>query len=177
MDPILLVCPGGSLRLPDPALVLVDREDGGNLIVDPPRAVWDRSELSPEELTAFSFLVAAAGRAMLDTLPQLEGGCINYWDAGNWALNVDADPPGPKTGNVHRRLHLHLLGRSRAASNPALKWGEAPIFPPFADRHKWAARNRQLTGGECRDVVIRATALLTDKYAMDPSRIESTATT
>ena len=31
--------------------------------------------------------IVQAGRAMLDVLPQLENGCINYWEAGNWALN------------------------------------------------------------------------------------------
>ena len=51
---------------------------------------------------------------MLATLPQLKGGCINYWEAGNWALHGDADPRGPKTPEAHRRVHLHLLGRQRA---------------------------------------------------------------
>lgn len=40
----------------------------------------------------WSFLVAATGRAMINALPQLEGGCVNYFDAGNWALH-DAAPP------------------------------------------------------------------------------------
>jgi hypothetical protein len=35
----------------------------------------------------WSFLVTAAGKAMLDVLPQLQGGCINYFDAGNWQLH------------------------------------------------------------------------------------------
>ena len=83
--------------LPDEKLVLVDRSDGGNLIVNPPRDVWERSELTPAELVAWSFLVAATGRAMIDVLPQLEGGCVNYWEAGNWALHHDAEPAGPKT--------------------------------------------------------------------------------
>ncbi|MGZ5446485.1 MAG: hypothetical protein ACXWLY_31685 [Thermoanaerobaculia bacterium] len=77
----LFTSSGGSIVLPE--LVLVDREDGGNLIVEPPRDVWERSELTAEELTLWSFLIAATGRAMLDVLPQLEGGCINYWEAGN----------------------------------------------------------------------------------------------
>ncbi len=59
---------------------------------------WERSELTPAELTQFAFLVSAAGRAMLDVLSQLEGGCINYWEAGNWALNDDAEPKGRKVG-------------------------------------------------------------------------------
>ena len=82
----ILSCIGGDVVLPDPLLVLVDRIDGGNLIVNPQRPVWERSELTALELTQWSYLVAATGRAMLDVLPQLAGGCINYWEAGNWAL-------------------------------------------------------------------------------------------
>src|SRR3954469_3701935 len=106
-------CDGGTVGVPDRRLTLVDRTDGGNLIVNPPREVWERSELLREELTLWSFLIAATGKAMLAALPQLQGGCINYWEAGNWALNQKADPVGPKTGREHRRVHMHLLGRSR----------------------------------------------------------------
>src|SRR5215212_2638063 len=100
-------CAGGFLALPDPTLVMVSREDGGNLVVLPPREVWERSELTPQELALWSFLVSATATAMLDVLPQLDGGCINYWDAGNWALNDDADPKGRKRADEYRRLHLH----------------------------------------------------------------------
>jgi hypothetical protein len=115
MSATLFQCRGGRLVLPARTLVLVSREDGGNLVVEPPRPVWERSELEPDELTAWSTLVAAAERAMLDVLPQLADGCINDWEAGNWALNEAAPPVGPKTGPRHRSLHLHLLGRSRTA--------------------------------------------------------------
>jgi hypothetical protein len=157
---------GGTIVLPDESLVLCDRRDGGNLIVNPPREVWDRSELTRDELTMWSFLVAATGRAMLDTLPQLAGGCINYWDAGNWALNEAAEPVGPKNGREHRRVHLHLIGRSPVASNPAMRWGEAPFFPPFQDRYQWAAGNQRLTADECAAVVARARTVLAAQYGV-----------
>jgi len=163
---ILLSCAGGDLVLPAPDLVLVDREDGGNLIVNPPRPVWERSALTARELAAWSFLVAAAGEAMLTALPQLAGGCVNYWEAGNWALNVAADPPGPKAAPEHRRVHLHLLGRSRFARNPAWAWGEAPSFPPYAERHVWAAGNRRLDDAECTAIADAARALLSAKYGI-----------
>lgn len=162
---ILFECEGGTVNLPAVNLVLVDRADGGNLIVNPPRDVWERSELTAEELTKWSFLVAATGRAMLDALPQLEGGCINYWEAGNWALNELAEPRGPKFGPKHRRVHLHLLGRSRTAKSP-YAWGEAPEFPKFSDRHSWAKDFKQLTPQECGAVVSRLQAILHDKYSM-----------
>ena len=161
---ILLSCAGGAIVLPAPDLVLVDREGGSNLIVNPPRLVWERSALSRDELLAWSCLVAATGEAMLASLGQLEGGCINYWEAGNWALNDEADPPGPKTAPRFRQVHMHLLGRSRFARNPAWAWGEAPRFPAFADRHAWAAGNRRLSAAECDAVVTAARGLLARKY-------------
>lgn len=153
---------GGTIVLPE--MPLVDRNDGGNLIVNPPREVWERSELPAEELTQWSFLVAATGRAMLDVLPQLDGGCINYWEAGNWALNEGAEPRGFKTAPEHRRVHMHLLGRSPRAAHPSWQWGEAPRFPDFAERRAWAASFAPLDDAECAAVVARAQALLREKY-------------
>jgi hypothetical protein len=153
---------GGQVVLPD--LVLVDREDGGHLCVNPPRDVWERGELTPGELTQWSFLVAATGRAMLAMLPQLEGGCINYWEAGNWALNDEAEPRGPKIARDHRRVHLHLFGRSRRAAHPSWRWGEAPRFPDFADRREWASAFAPLTVEERRKVIERTVALLKSEY-------------
>ena len=94
MSKTLLRCSGGTLVLPSAELLLATRTDGGNQVVNPPRPVWERSELTSDELARFSFLVAAAGRAMLDVLAQLDGGCVNYWEAGNWALNIWADTLG-----------------------------------------------------------------------------------
>jgi len=165
MSLVLLQSAGGLLTLPDRASLLVSRENGGNLVVNPPRAVWERSELTALELTSFACLVAAAGRAMLDVLPQLDGGCINYWEAGNWALNDDAEPRGRKQAQGHRRMHLHLLGRSPASTDPAWAWGESPIFPRFAERLSWAARFERLSVAECTAIVSRTDALLRGKYA------------
>jgi len=101
---------------------------------------------------------------MLEVLPQLEGGCINYWDAGNWALNDQADPPGPKSPREHRRVHLHLLGRSRTAAHPDWRWGEAPRFPDFRDRYPWARDFKPLRPDECSAIVERVRELLTTVY-------------
>jgi hypothetical protein len=167
----LLKSPGGTLLLPDRASVLLDRADGGNLVVLPPRPVWERSELTSEELTQWSFLVAASARAMLDTLPQLDGGVINYWEAGNWALNDAAAPEGRKRGDRHKSVHLHLLGRSPGSSNPKCQWGESPVFPRYADRLSWSAGFERFSPDECRDIVTRAHHLLTTKYAVPSSAV------
>lgn len=171
MSRVLFTCHGGNIVLPDHRLVLADRQTGGNLIVNPPRDVWERSELTAHELTHWSFLVAATGRAMLDMLPQLKGGCINYWEAGNWALNDDADPPGRKTARDYRSVHMHLLGRSPGATDPAWRWGEAPDFPPFAERHAWAAGNERLTAKECCDIVTRTGSLLHSQYELQSAQM------
>ena len=169
----LFMCDGGVIAMPDPTLVFVDRHDGGHLVVIPPREVWERSELTAAELTHWSSLVAATGKAMLDVLPQLEGGCINYWEAGNWALNQQAEPYGFKTAKEHRKVHLHLLGRSPTATNRSLRWGEAPTFPDFVDRYSWAERNQPLTGEESHRLVGAVEATLREKYFFDSSRIGS----
>lgn len=168
----LFSCQGGHVLLPDENLVQVGRRDGGNLIVTPPREVWERSELSAHELTLWSFLVAATGRAMIDALPQLESGCVNYWEAGNWALNERAEPAGPKTARQHRKVHTHLFGRSRTAADPSWRWGEAPKFPDFTERYAWAARFERLTAEECRAVIGRAEALLKSNYGMRDDQAE-----
>ena len=167
----LFTCRGGAIVLPAPTLVLVDRQAGGNLLVNPPRDVWERSELSANELTLWAFLVAATGKAMLNVLPQLVGGCINYWEAGNWALHEQAEPHGPKTAPAYRRVHLHLLGRSPSSQDPAWRWGEAPQFPDFTERHAWAARNQRLSAMECREIVAQAERLLLTKYGLGAEQI------
>ena len=168
----LLSAPGGRLLLPDRQSVLLDRADGGNLVVLPPRPVWERSELEREGLVQWSYLVAACGRAMLDVLPQLEGGCINYWEAGNWALNDEAEPRGRKRADQHRSLHLHLLGRSPRSSNPNWQWGESPIFPRYGERLSWSASFQRLTPEECEAIVNRAGTLLSSKYGVAPAEVQ-----
>ncbi len=171
MGRILFTCAGGHLALPDKGAALVSREDGGNLLVLPPRKVWERSELTPAELTGWLFLVAAAGQAMLRTLLQLDRGCINYFEAGNWALNFAAEPRGTKNGPEHRRVHMHLLGRSRNATDPSWQWGEAPKFPDYADRKVWAAKHEPLSAAECKQIVAEVERVLRERYYFNSQQI------
>ena len=154
------------MALPAQRSLLASREQGGHLLANPPRTVWERSALSVAELTAWAHLVASTGEAMLAALPQLEGGCINYWEAGNWALNDAADPKGPKRAEDYRKMHLHLLGRSRTCTDVDYAWGESPHFPAYAEKTTWAAGKERLTAEECVAVVRRAETLLRDKFAM-----------
>jgi len=167
MSHVLYRGPGGTVTLPDPKTIMIDRRDGGQLVVHPPRRVWDRTALDVAELTQWNFLVAAAAGAMLDTLPQLRDGCINYWDAGNWALNEAAAPAGAKTGPGHRVLHLHLIGRSPHSTDPSWAWGESPFYPHYRDRFAWSEGKAPLTAGECGVLVTRLHHLLFDRYGVD----------
>jgi diadenosine tetraphosphate (Ap4A) HIT family hydrolase len=155
--------PGGTVVLPKS--VFLDRADGGHLIVNPPRHVWEQSELANVEFMHWCILVGAIGRAMIDVLPQLEGGCVNYFEAGNWALNDAAPPKGPKKAKEHRRVHMHVFGRSRDARHPSWRWGEAPRLPDYKDRQKWTAQFAPLEASECTAIVKRARTILKARYA------------
>ena len=52
MSHVLMRGRGGRVCLPDPATTMIDRADGGQLVLYPPRRVWDRTALTREELTA-----------------------------------------------------------------------------------------------------------------------------
>lgn len=161
---ILLTCEGGTVMLPPKPLQ--GRRDGGHLLVNPSREVWERGELTPVELTQWSFLVAAAGTAMLEVLPQLRGGCLNYWEAGNWALHDLAAPAGPKHPREHRRVHLHLFGRSPGADHKDWQWGESPRFPAFVASGDWSAQFDRFDPDECAAISARTALLLAGKYGM-----------
>lgn len=162
---ILYQCAGGTIVLPAHGAALADRGNGGNLVVNPPRDVWERHLLNVDELTAWAHLVAATGEAML-ALPQLDGGCINYWEAGNWALNEAAPPAGPKRAPDHRSVHMHLIGRSRFAESADHAWGEAPRFPTYERRLQWAERHALLNADECVAIVTATDDLLVRKFGM-----------
>lgn len=165
----------GAVALPDPRTTMIDRANGGQLVVYPARRVWDRTALEAVELTQWNFLVAAAAAAMLDTLPQLRDGCINYWDAGNWALHDEAVPLGPKAGPAHRVLHLHLVGRSPHSTDPSWRWGESPFFPHYTDRFAWSEGNAPLLAAECVVLVTRLTHLLRERYGVEAAATDACA--
>ena len=87
---------------------------------------------------------------MLDVLPQLQAGLINYFNAGNWGLHDLAEPKGPKTAKAYRKVHMHLLGRSRTATDSSWRWGEAPKFPDFIERRSWAAKFERLQAEDAK---------------------------
>ena len=166
MSNVLLSVSGGHVILP--SKVLCHRADGGHLIVNPPRDVWERNCLSQDELKEWALLVAATGRAMIETLPMLSNGCLNYWEAGNWSLNEERFPPGPKIVQQHRRVHMHIFGRSRSASDPDWKWGEPPRFPEYSESDEWVQRFDPLAPDECNNVVDRIKMILSSDARLPP---------
>jgi len=160
MTQVLYKGAGGSVIVPKS--VFLDREDGGHLIVRPPTDVWEASELAPAQFIQWQFLVAATGRAMIEVLPQLEGGCVNYFEAGNWALNQAAPPKGPKRAPEHRSVHMHIFGRSRSARHPSWRWGEAPRLPDYKDRQAFMRGFAPLEEKECKAIMKRARGILSE---------------
>jgi hypothetical protein len=67
-------------------------------------------------------------------------------------------------------MHLHLLGRSPASTDPACV-GESPRFPAFAEREFVGAAFERLTAGECYDLISRADALLRTTYGLMSGQI------
>ena len=86
-------------------------------------------------------------------------------EAGNWALNPAAPPKGPKSAQDHRRVHMHVFGRSPRAKHPSWRWGEAPRLPDYKDRKAWAAGFEPLEKKECDAVIKRAKDILKKRYA------------
>lgn len=161
--PILFTNLGGSIVVPE--MLLCDRLHGGHLVVNPPRPVWERSCLTATELVHWTLLGASTGQAMLEILPILSNGCLNYWEAGNWALNDHAKPVGPKDPKAHRRVHLHILGRNRNSTDPRWQWGESPVFSSFAESAQRASQFAPLNRLETNRIVERVEQILHDRYS------------
>ncbi|MCA3019695.1 MAG: hypothetical protein ING56_05715 [Rhodocyclaceae bacterium] len=73
---LLLTCGGGIMILPN--MPLVDRADGGHLGVNRPREVWERVELSANELSHWGFLVAATVQVSLRALRNILRSSMAY---------------------------------------------------------------------------------------------------
>ncbi len=88
--------------------LLVDRRDGGHLIIEPLQTTFDVMSLSAEQMAEYLPIIMAAGRAMTEVMN--ESGIaverINFMDMGNWALLKPDRKP---------RLHMHLFGRARGS--------------------------------------------------------------
>ena len=92
---------------------LVDRLDGGHIVIVPKAPVEDRTKLSPEIAKEVMKLTMVVGEAMITALKKrgIDIGRINYQDNGNWTPT----------------FHIHLFGRAKSATRQ--KYGEALYLP------------------------------------------------
>jgi len=72
----------------------------------------------------------------------------------------------PKTPALHRKMHLHVFGRSPRATHPDWLWGEPPRFPAFVQSEAWTRQFTRLEDGEGVALGARIQELLGTRYAL-----------
>jgi diadenosine tetraphosphate (Ap4A) HIT family hydrolase len=114
---------------------LVDRDDGGHIIIDPKTKITDRQQLTSSQAIELIRLTIVAGQAMKEVMTAhgVNIGRINYQDNGNWSV---FDPAGPS-------MHVHLFGRATTARYQ--KYGEACHFPDKKSRPEFYRNFKPLT--------------------------------
>lgn len=105
--------------------LLIDRADGGHLVIAPKVDTLDRMSFTPELAAEYIMLSMATGRAMQQVIN--EAGIpverLNFMDMGNWRLLT------PKTP----RFHEHIFGRARGSRFQI--HGEFNKIPPKGSKH------------------------------------------
>lgn len=98
---------------------LVDRNDGGHIVINPKQRVSDLQKLLPVQAIELMRLLMVAGEAMSVALTKngIAIGRINYQDNGNWGVFLTEGPD----------QHFHLYGRAKNAIGQ--KYGQALHFP------------------------------------------------
>lgn len=114
---------------------LVDRNDGGHIVIHPKIKVIDRQQLNVQQAIEMMRMTIVAGQALKDVMTAhgVHIGRINYQDNGNWSV---FDPEGPS-------LHVHLFGRATTARYQ--KYGEACYFPNKKNHPEYYRNFKQLT--------------------------------
>ncbi len=98
---------------------LVDREDGGHIVINPKTRIRDLQQLTPSQAIELTRLLVVVGDAMSIALNRngVDIGRINYQDNGNWGVFKEEGP----------YQHFHLYGRAKSAK--IQQYGEACYFP------------------------------------------------
>jgi diadenosine tetraphosphate (Ap4A) HIT family hydrolase len=104
---------------------LVDRQDGGHIIIDPKTKIRNRQQLRPDLAIELMRLTMVTGESMQTVLRHngISIGRLNYQDNGNWSV---LKPEGPL-------LHIHIYGR--AVDAKIQPYGQA-LFFPHRDTHE-----------------------------------------
>jgi len=119
---------------------LIDRDDGGHIVVNPVVKISDRQQLTVRQAIEFMRLSIVAGQALSSVMRKngVNVGRINYQDNGNWGV---FKPGGPV-------FHLHLYGRATNAKFQP--YGQACYFPHIDQHPDFYARLRPLTEADIR---------------------------
>lgn len=88
---------------------LIDRIDGGHILISPKKPLLDRTKMTDEQALEFMKLTMLIGKAIEVGMTNrgIEIMRINYQDMGNWAFKRNASP----------HFHLHIFGRSKNSKN------------------------------------------------------------
>lgn len=123
-----------------PEKPLIDRQDGGHIVINPIEPVADRQMLTPYQAIDLMRLTIVAGHAMREVMRShgIDIGRINYQDNGNWSVFA---PGGPT-------LHIHLYGRAIHAR--IQRYGEATYFPHRDREPEFYSRLEPLTQADIR---------------------------
>lgn len=139
-----------------PSLPLVDRKDGGHLLIFPKVKVVNRQALSVRQAIELMRLTIVAGEAMTRVLIKhgVDIGRINYHDDGNWSV---FKPGGPC-------LHVHLYGRAKSAK--VQKYGQALYFPHKEENPEFYKNCKSLTKRDVSAITSEIKKLLKqEKYS------------
>jgi diadenosine tetraphosphate (Ap4A) HIT family hydrolase len=131
---------------------LIDRADGGHIVIEPKEQVRDRQALSAALAIELMRLTVVTGEAMTTVMNKhgVDIGRINYQDNGNWSV---FKPEGPF-------LHVHLYGRAKSAK--VQHYGQTLYFPHRDEQPEFYAAVKPLSQADVigiRDEMNRLIAL------------------
>lgn len=129
---------------------LIDRHDGGHIVIDPIKKVRDRQQLTPTQAIELMRLTIVVGKAMTKVMNAhgVDIGRINYQDNGNWGVLT---PEGPW-------MHVHLYGRAKSAKIQV--YGQATYFPHREENPAFYATLLPLTKEDCAAIATEIIKLL-----------------
>jgi diadenosine tetraphosphate (Ap4A) HIT family hydrolase len=132
-----------------PEKPLVDRGDGGHILITPKIPVTDRQHLSAKLAIELMRLTVITGQAMTTVMNTngVDIGRINYQDNGNWTV---FRPEGSF-------LHVHLYGRAK--SSQYNKYGQACFFPHKDEAPEYYERFNPLNQKDIFDLTVEITRL------------------
>jgi len=120
-----LIFESEHFRLMLPQKPLIDRRDGGHVVIHTQVKTVDRMHFTPEQVREYMPFCNAVGRAFMEVMN--ESGIpverLNWMDMGNWSLLTPIPP----------RFHVHVFGRARGSRFQI--HGEFNQIPPKGSKH------------------------------------------